>query len=188
MACRQGAELTTPRGVLRPIGADDEAELHALWSSPGIRRFLWDGEVIPVERTRAAIEQSQQMFRDQGVGLWGVRPTALPGLGGFAGLWFFRHPPELELLYGVAEPLWGNGYATEAARAVITYCFDVLDFPLVRASTDAANTPSIRVLEKLGFDFVRFRVVAGLDTKFYVLARRPHPPGPSGPDPIREGR
>jgi ribosomal-protein-alanine N-acetyltransferase len=40
---------------------------------------------------------------------------------GFCGLWPFREPPNLELLYGIAESLWGQGYATEVAHAVMTY-------------------------------------------------------------------
>jgi RimJ/RimL family protein N-acetyltransferase len=58
------------------------------------------------------------------------------------------------------------------AEAVIAYCFDSLAMSVVRASTDAANMASIRVLEKLGFDFVHRSTVGGLDTVFYELARR----------------
>jgi len=164
--------LTTPRCVLRPIGAGDARPLHDLWSSPAVRRFLWDDEVIPLARTRAVIDQNQRMFGDRGVGLWGVWPADSPNLGGFAGLWPFRDPPDVELLYGVSEHLWGRGYATEVAQAVIAYCFDSFDIPVVRASTDAANTASIRVLGKLGFGFVRRSTVGDLDTVFYELHRR----------------
>jgi len=104
------------------------------------------------------------------LGLWGVTPHYAPDLIGFGGLWPFREPPELELVFGVAEHVWRQGYATEIARAVTTYCFTSLAMPAVRASTDVANVASIRVLEKLGFRFVRRDVVGGLDTVFYELA------------------
>jgi ribosomal-protein-alanine N-acetyltransferase len=164
-------ELTTARCVLRPIAAGDAEQLHAVWTSPGVRRFLWDGEIIAIEQTRAAIEKSQRMFDGRASGLWGARPAASPDLIGFCGLWPFREPPDLELLYGIAEPFWGQGYATEVAQAMMTYCFESLDMPVIRASTDVANTASIRVLEKLGFAFVRRLTVGGLDTAFY---ERPH--------------
>jgi ribosomal-protein-alanine N-acetyltransferase len=164
-------ELTTARCVLRPITADHAEQLHALWTSPGVRRFLWDDEVIAIERTRAAIDTSQRMCGEQAFGLWGVWPTASRNLIGFSGLWPFREPPELELLYGIAESLWGQGYATEVAQAVMTYCFESLDMPVVRASTDWANTGSMRVLEKLGFARVRRVTVGGLDTAFYERPR-----------------
>jgi ribosomal-protein-alanine N-acetyltransferase len=151
----------------RPISEDHAEQLHAVWSSPGVRRFLWDDEVITIERTRIAIETSQRLFGEHAFGLWGVWPTASPNLIGFCGLWSFREPPNLELLYGIAESLWGQGYATEVAHAVMTYCFDSLDMPVVRASTDAANAASMRVLEKLGFACVRRIMVGGLNTAFY---------------------
>jgi hypothetical protein len=98
--------LATKRCVLRPVTLGDTAQLHGVWSSPGVRRFLWDDEIIPLARTRAAIEQSQSMFDEQACGLWGAWPSASPNLVGFGGLWPFRDPPELELLYGVTEQLW----------------------------------------------------------------------------------
>jgi ribosomal-protein-alanine N-acetyltransferase len=169
-------ELTTERCLLRPITLDDRDRLHELWTSPGVRRFLWDDEIIPVARADAAIEQNRRMFKADGFGLWGAWPRGSPQMDGFVGLWPFRDPPEIELVYGVAEHLWGRGYAPELARAVIAYAFDVLDMPVVRASTDPGNAASSRVLEKLGFAFLDARAVSGLDTRFYELQRQT-PPG-----------
>jgi [ribosomal protein S5]-alanine N-acetyltransferase len=165
-------ELTTARFALQPIKRDDERLLHELWSSAGVRRFLWDDQAIPIARTKAAIEQSHRLFGERHFGLWGAWSIeGPPTLVGFGGLWPFREPPELELLFGVSEPHWGRGYATEIAKAVIEYCFDSLAMPLVRASTDVGNVASIRVLEKLGFGFVFRSPVGGLDMVFYELSR-----------------
>lgn len=162
-----GPELTTRRCALRPLTGDHAGTLHRLWTSAGVRRFLWDDEVIPLERTRAVIEQSRELFKTQRYGLWGAWPHDRVELIGFGGLWPFRDPPELELVYGVREDRWGVGYATEIGRAVTEYCFGSLDMAVVRASTDAPNAASRRVLERLGFGFVRRGVVDGLDTLFY---------------------
>jgi len=176
--------LTSTRCTLRPVAACDLDSLHRLWSSAGVRRFLWDDEIIPIGRAAEAIDQSQRLFRERRFGLWGAwicperaedlasRRAAGPReLSAFVGLWPFRDPPEIELVYGVAPPLWGTGVATEIARAVIAYCFDTLAMPSIHASTDAANVASIRVLEKLGFTFARRGQVSGLDTVFYALSR-----------------
>ena len=159
--------LSTRRLVLEPITAADEGALHVLWSSPGVRRFLWDDEVIPIERTRDAIARSRKLLAADGHGLWAARRAGTTALCGFGGLWPFRDPPELELLYGVSEPLWGRGYATEIGKAIVRYCTRSLRMPTVRASTDTGNVASIRVLEKLGFRLVERRTVDGLDTVFY---------------------
>jgi ribosomal-protein-alanine N-acetyltransferase len=164
-------ELQTERCLLRPVASGDTVLLHHMWITPGVRRYLWDDEIIPIERARDVVEQSERLFRERAFGLWGVWLLSPRSLIGFAGLWPFRDPPELELVYGLAESHWGHGYATEAARAVIEYCFAALDLPAVRASTDAGNTASVRVLDRLGFSFERRAVVAGLDTMFYELTR-----------------
>jgi len=56
-----------------------------------------------------------------------------------------------ELGYAYNRLYWGNGYATEAARAVLQFGFDHLKLHRVGATVLPDNTGSIRVLEKLGF-------------------------------------
>ena len=171
-------ELLTPRLTLSPLRATDTEALHELWTAPGVRRFLWDDEVIPPEQTADVVRRSEVLFSERGFGLWGARlQDSRAGyerakLAGFAGYWYFRDPPELELLYGVAEPLWGRGLATELAGAMLDYGWTSLGFDDVQASTDGANTASVRVLEKLGFTMTRQAVVDGLDTIFFHVARR----------------
>lgn len=165
--------LHTPRLTLVPVRASDAPAIHALFISPGVRRFLWDDEVIPTERTAGVIEESERIFARSRFGLWGAwtREASSPArLVGFGGLWYFRDPPELELLYGVADDEVNRGLATEIATAVVSYARDALGWRELRASTDGGNAASVRVLEKLGFRFERRAVVGGLDTMFYQLA------------------
>lgn len=168
-----GPTLRTSRCQLRPARPADAAELHALWITPGVRRFLWDDETISRETAAGAVSTSRELFAAHRFGLWVVRLNGSPAIQGFAGIWPFRDPPEFELLFGVAQPLWGQGYAVEAASAVLAYCDFVLGMPSVRASTDAGNVASIRVLHKLGFAEVRRATVGGLDTIFFERGAMP---------------
>jgi ribosomal-protein-alanine N-acetyltransferase len=136
-----------------------------------VRRFLWDGEVVPFELTAEIVGKSQRLFAEQSLGLWAVRERSSPDLVGFAGFWHFRQPPSLELLFGVATEHWQRGIATEASRPVLRYGFERLGFASIEGSTDFGNTASIKVLEKLGMAFRRREVVDGLDTVFYTLRR-----------------
>ena len=163
----------TARCELRPAAPADAAELHALWITPGVRRFLWDDEIISPETATGAVETSRELFERHGFGLWVVRLKGSPAIQGFAGIWPFREPPEFELLFGMAQPVWGQGYAVEAASAVLVHCATVLGMPSVRASTDAGNVASMRVLHKLGFAEVRRETVGGLDTIFYERGAMP---------------
>ncbi len=78
--------------------------------------------------------------------------------------------------YWLGEDYWGYGYATEAARAMIEFAFDILQLPQVNASALPDNARSIRVLEKAGLIHVdgRFEdtVERGrVDTEFFALER-----------------
>ena len=164
-------EIRTTRLALRPLQMSDAEDLHTLWTDKPVRHFLWDGEVIPIERTREVIETSSRLFDERGFGLWALCRHGCHDLLRFAGYQFFRSPPELELVFGVASNHWGQGFATEAARAVIQYGFEVLGFDDIAASTDSPNAASLRVLGKLGMRLQRRAVVDALDTCFYSLMR-----------------
>ncbi len=161
----------TDRCELRPVSPDDTTELHRLWTSPGVRRFLWDDEIISIERAAEAVSTSLELFERHRFGLWAVRLKGSMQICGFTGVWPFRDPPEFELLYGVAEPLWGQGYAVETSRAILTYCYDTLDMSVVRASIDAPHAASARVLEKLAFTRVRHGTVGGSEHIFFERVR-----------------
>jgi len=163
--------LSSARCDLLPVTQADAPAVHELWTSPGVRRYLWDDEIIPRERTDEAIATSDDLFEQHDFGLWVLRERIDHSLVGFAGLWPFREPQQFELLYGVNERLWGRGYGVEAARAVIDYAFGTLKMPLIRASTDKANVASVRVLEKVGFAMTRRETVNGIDTVFFERER-----------------
>jgi ribosomal-protein-alanine N-acetyltransferase len=165
--------LDTARLVLRPLAPPDHAALHAMFTEPGVRRVIFDDAVIPAEQTTEIIAKSELLFATERLGLWQAhRRQGDPELIGFGGFWYFREPPELELLYGVKDAQRGRGYGREIAAAVVQYGFDVLSMLEIRASTDPAHVDSRRVLEHLGFSLERRAVVAGLDTVFY---RKPAP-------------
>ena len=63
------------------------------------------------------------------------------------------HRGTAELGYWLAEPHWGRGIVTEAARAMVAYGFDDLGLRRIEAVVFAWNPASTRVLEKAGLTF-----------------------------------
>ena len=120
-------EIETARLRLRPLAKGHVDELHALWSSPEVRRYLWDDEVIARQWTASLV--------------------------GFGGFWYLHTPPKLELLYGIAPEHWNRGLATEIAQALVCYGFEELEFSEVWASMDASNVASTSVLKQAGLRF-----------------------------------
>jgi RimJ/RimL family protein N-acetyltransferase len=58
---------------------------------------------------------------------------------------------EVELVYSLGKPYWGQGFATEAARAVARYSFENRAWDPIVAAIIPGNSASQRVLEHLGF-------------------------------------
>jgi len=161
--------LRTERLILRPVTAGDHAVLQAHWTTPDVRRFLFDGATLSAAEITAAIEDSARDFGRAGYGLWLIHEkvgtdlvgTDLVGtdLVGTAGL----RPLEdlgLEIFYSLAPGSGRQGYATEAAGAVLAYALGPLGLPEVLAEVDEGNAASIAVIERLGM--TRFDVVSGL--------------------------
>jgi len=161
--------LRARRLALEPLTLGDLSAVHALWTEPGVRRFLWDDEVIPVERAADALRASESDFDAHAFGLWGLYGITSSEFLGFCGLRLADVVPEPELLFGITEAHWGHGLATEAARAVLAYAFDDLHLAAVGAATDGGNVASARVLDRLGMRLVRRGDHHGLDTLWYRL-------------------
>jgi ribosomal-protein-alanine N-acetyltransferase len=134
-----------------------------------VRRYLFDDREASREEARGFFESSAGSWRERGYGWWTVRERGREELGGFVALQGGEGDPSL--MYGLAPELWGRGYVTEAARAVLDHAFESLELPRVVADVDRPNTASVRVLEKLGMARTREAQVAGRPILYYALTR-----------------
>jgi RimJ/RimL family protein N-acetyltransferase len=152
--------------VLRPALPADLDVVHPLWTTPEVRRFLFDDRIIDVDETRVFLEASESSFREHAYGLWLASGAGAPAPEGFAGL---LHSPSRapNLVFGVQPGSCGRGVATEIAGAVIRYAFEVLRLPEIAADVDEPNTASVRVLEKLGMSLAKRATVNGRELRFY---------------------
>jgi RimJ/RimL family protein N-acetyltransferase len=149
--------LSTERLVLRPVTAHDHDVLLAHWILPDVRRFLFDGEAPSAAEVTETIEESARDFSKSGYGIWLIQDRT--GLVGTTGL----RPLEdlgLEIFYSLAPGSRGNGYATEAARAVVEHALVDLGLPEVLAEIDEGNVASVAVVRRLGM--APFGVVPGV--------------------------
>ena len=144
--------LRTARLLLRPFTEGDTEAIFTLQSSLRVLRY-WDAppwrDRAQAERFIAACKQMEQEGSGARLAIEGA------GDGVFIG-WccLVKWNPEYRsasMGYCLDEAAWGKGFATEAASALLQWAFDALDLNRVQAQADTRNTPSGRVLEKLGF-------------------------------------
>lgn len=141
--------LRTESLNLSPLSEGDVGALHVLWGNAEVRRYLWEGRELPFEQTRDLVARSQLLMIERGQGLWGA--FSGEALVGFCGFWYFQDEHDLELLFGVSQAHWLKGYASEMLGALINYGFEHLNLEQIRASVDAHNAGSLKLLKGFGF-------------------------------------
>jgi RimJ/RimL family protein N-acetyltransferase len=97
---------------------------------------------------------SRRDFERHGFGLWAVEIPEVTPFAGYIGLSipaFEAHfAPCVEIGWRLAADCWGQGYATEGARAVLGVGSDILGLEQIVSFTGPANLRSRRVMEKIG--------------------------------------
>ncbi|MEC7792397.1 MAG: GNAT family N-acetyltransferase [Pseudomonadota bacterium] len=86
----------------------------------------------------------------RGYGMFAVVDKATGEAQGLVGPWFPKGWPEPELSWNLVEGAEGQGFAEEAARAVLDWLFTDQRWPSVVSLVDPANAASTRLVEKLG--------------------------------------
>lgn len=109
-----------------------------------------------------------------GCGLWLVRERDSGQMLGQGGLQssLVGGANEVEAAWAIVPDHWGQGLATELARAAVQVAFGELALPEIVAFALPENHASRRVMHKTGFVFEREIVHAGLPHRLYRLRAR----------------
>jgi RimJ/RimL family protein N-acetyltransferase len=136
---------------LREFCADDVDALHRLNSDPRVMRYIGDGSIDTREAAERAVTRSMKYYRNfPGLGVW---PAEDREKGVFVGWFCLKYVPEtveIEVGYRLAPEVWGRGYASEGARALVRYGFNALGLDRIIGLTHPDNAASQRVLQKAG--------------------------------------
>ena len=139
--------LRTPRLILREWRDEDHAPFAAMSADSAMTEYLLPAAGDWVARAR-------RHWAEHGFGQFVVE---LPGKSAFIGVigldhlrWAVPFAPAVEVAWRLAQPYWGKGYATEAARAALEDGFYRLGFDEIVAFTVVGNRRSRNVMERLG--------------------------------------
>ncbi|MEH6675893.1 GNAT family N-acetyltransferase [Phenylobacterium sp.] len=156
--------LETARLRLRAAEAGDAAFVLELLNAPGFVQGIGDRGVRTLDEARAYVEtRIVSSYRDHGFGMWVVTPKDDAEPLGLAGLVKREVLPHVDVGYAFLERAWGQGYAQEAAAAVLAYGHGSLGLETIAAIVNPENLASRRVLEKIGLRFIDVRQLDGWD-------------------------
>ena len=146
----------TARLCLKPPQAVDSDALFAFLGDPDAMRFTM--KLADVEACRRHLTAHACQAKAVGFGPWIVMEKVSGTVIGFGGLYEDPFEPGWgpEVGYHFAPDAWGNGYATELVSQALKDARDRHHLPKVRAFVHSNNSASRRVLEKAGFEQVRF--------------------------------
>lgn len=166
------------RLIIRRMTLDDAAFIYRLVNEPSWLENIGDRNVHSLEDAECFIRGKVLAFYEShGFGMYVVESNATGETVGVCGIVLRDSLPGPDLGFALLPEFWGQGFALEAATAVMHYAHDVLQLPPLLAITVRGNTRSFRLLEKLGFEYQHLVRLTpdGEELKLYAA-----PPCPSG--------
>lgn len=144
-------ERETARLRLRQWSEADRAPFATMNGDPRVMEHF--PALLSREESDALAVRSSAAIALRGWGLWALERKADRSFLGFVGLTLVRDAlafaPAIEIGWRLAPAGWGQGYATEAARAALEVAFDTLDLPEVVSYTAGTNERSLAVMRRL---------------------------------------
>ncbi len=172
-------DLATARVWLRRWCEADRTAFAQINADPEVMRHF--PALLTHSESDALITNFDAHFDQYGYGIWALEIPGVCALAGFAGLKHvdFDAPfaPAVEIGWRMRRDLWGQGYATEAAEAILAHAFDDLYLDEIVSFTTRDNLRSRAVMERIGMehdiagDFEHPRLPPGHRQRPHVLYR-----------------
>lgn len=166
----------TPRLRVRTLARGDLDWLARLHAHPEVMRHVR----APDTRAQTAERLERLLAETAADPRLGVRPAERRHDGAVIG-WFVLTEldggDEIELGFRLFPEFWGQGLATEGARALARHGFEAFDLPRLVAVARLENPASLRVLEKAGFRREGTRWAYGRNLAFFERRRGDLAPG-----------
>jgi RimJ/RimL family protein N-acetyltransferase len=162
--------LETERLRLRPFTTDDASFVLTLLNEPSFLRFIGDKKVRNLDDARQYLLNgpiASYNVHGFGILLVELKDTNIPI--GMCGLIKREELPEPDIGFAFIPDYWRQGFAFEAATAVMNDARERLKLTNILAIVNPDNESSIKLLERLGLKFER---VKG-DVKLYALPNQP---------------
>lgn len=144
--------LETARLIARDWEASDEAAAAAIYAKSEVMQYI-PGGAWDRQRTSRIIARMRELVAEQGFGFYPLVHKESGALAGHAGLGHLESGAEIEVAYILDIPYWGQGLATEAARAFLVDGFARLALGRIVAVAFPENVKSVAVMKRCGMTF-----------------------------------
>jgi [ribosomal protein S5]-alanine N-acetyltransferase len=140
--------IETDRLCLRVWRISDWTDFRPIATNPSVMRFINGGIPWSDQEIQSFVKRQIELYEEKQYCRWKLSMKGATGIIGFCGVGLWQNAPEVG--WWLAPQWWGQGLATEAARATLLDAYQRTDLDRIISVVRPANVASTRVMEKLG--------------------------------------
>lgn len=167
--------IETERLLIGEIIPSDNTALYSLDSDPIVHQYLGNSPIKDRHTIDTIIQHIRTCYKENGIGRWAVLHKETEVFLGWCGLHFItkekvnNHCNFYDLGYRFIHSHWGFGYATESAKAIISYGFEKLSLPVIYGFCESKNHQSRKVLLKSGLSYIETFKYNTIDAHWFMI-------------------
>jgi len=165
--------IETERLLLRRVTLGDAGLMLAIWNDPAFVSYVGDRGIRTIADAQAALKDGAlKLFEDYGFGPYVMSLKTSGSPIGICGLFRRENLDDPDIGFAVLPDHSGNGYAGEAAEAVVAHARDDLGIRCLTAIVSPGNSASIGLIKKIGLTFDRGITMPGEDEEISLYSMR----------------
>lgn len=168
--------IETERLRIRPWEAADRPAFERFVADSEMMRYMSHGQAWEQTRVDTWLARQPRNLAQHGCCMGAAVLKQTGGIIGVGGIQPLEQAGIFEIGWWIWKDYWNRGLATEMARGLVKYAFEIMQLPQIVAIVDPPNRASIRVAEKLGMSYRGIRNAHELaerhpdmDVAYYLL-------------------
>jgi RimJ/RimL family protein N-acetyltransferase len=162
----------TPRLIVGQFTEADAPLILQLNSDPEIVKYVHEPVLTTEDQAKRIIVDIILPQYKNNLGRWATYTKSNNEFIGWCGLKYRPELEEIDLGYRFKKSAWGKGFATEAAKHTLDHGLNKLDLKLITGRAHIENIASIKVLEKIGMQFISETIVDDCPVKTYSISKQ----------------
>lgn len=148
--------LETERLILRPFCMEDARDVFQCWESdPDVAKYMFWESHNDINKTIDWVKKELSKINADDWYRWAILLKETGELLGTGLIYVDEHYGKFEIAYNLGKKAWGFGYTTEVMQEVIKFAKEELKIKEIMGRHAKENLSSGRILEKLGFKYVK---------------------------------
>lgn len=149
-------KLETDRLMLKEIHPEDTEAIFYCWmQDEDVSRYMWWKASDDMNEAKGFVKFEIENLKNDRWNRWIIDLKSTGEIVGTCLLFLNDDEEHWDISYNLGKKFWGKGYVTEAMNAVMKHAVEVMKIKEISTTYAIENPASGRVLQKLGFQFIK---------------------------------